>query len=78
MPEGSDPNRTVTFVAAIVVMVSLYVFDYSRYKNKATELERKYKDSKANKWFKLWMLFVLMWLLFLLPFLVSAIVKGLN
>ena len=78
VPEGSDPNRTVTFVAAIVVMVSLYVFDYSRYKNKATELERKYKDSKANKWFKLWMLFVLMWLLFLLPFLVSAIVKGLN
>lgn len=47
VPEGSDPNRTVTFVAAIVVMVSLYVFDYSRYKNKATELERKYSSCQA-------------------------------
>lgn len=70
VPEGSAPNKTITLVVAIAVMVSFYVFDYFRYKNRAKELEKKYKDSKANKWFKLWMLFVLMWLLFLLPFLV--------
>ena len=78
VPEGSAPNKTITLAVAIGIMVFFYVFDYFRYKNKAKELEEKYKDCKANKWFKLWMLFVFMWLLFLLPFLVSALVNVLK
>ena len=51
-------------------MVSLYLFNYHRYKNRDEEIKEKYKDSKANKWFKDWMFFLLMLLLFFLPFLV--------
>ena len=65
-------------ISIAVVMLSLYLFNYHRYKNRDEEIKGKYKDCKANRWFKDWMFFLLMLLLFFLPFLVSAIVKGLN
>ena len=69
----SDPATLKGKLLAIiiaVVMVSLYLFNYHRYKNRDEEIKEKYKDSKANKWFKDWMFFLLMLLLFFLPFLV--------
>ena len=69
----SDPATLKGKLLAIiiaVVMVSLYLFNYHRYKNRDEEIKAKYKNCKANKWFKLWMLFPLMILLYFLPFLV--------
>ncbi len=69
----SDPATLKGKLLAIiiaVVMVSLYLFNYHRYKNRDEEIKSKYKNCKANKWFKLWMLFPLMILLYFLPFLV--------
>jgi len=57
-------------ISIVVVMLSLYLFNYHRYKNRNEEIKEKYKDCKANKWFKDWMLFLLMLLLYFLPFLV--------
>ena len=57
-------------ICIAVVMLSLFLFNYHRYKNRDKEIKAKYKNCKANKWFKLWMLFPLMFLLYFLPFLV--------
>ena len=57
-------------ISIAVVMVSLYLFNYHRYKNRDKEIKAKYKNCKANRWFKLWMLFLLMLLLYFLPFLI--------
>jgi hypothetical protein len=57
-------------ISIAVVMVSIYLFNYHRYKNRDEEIKEKYKDCKANKWFKDWMFFLLMLLLYFLPFLV--------
>ena len=58
-------------ISIVVVMLSLYLFNYHRYKNRNEEIKEKYKDCKANKWFKDWMLFLLMLLLYFLPFLLK-------
>lgn len=57
-------------ISIAVVMVSLYLFNYHRYKNRDKEIKAKYKNCKANRWFKLWMLFPLMLLLYFLPFII--------
>ena len=57
-------------ISIAVVMVSLYLFNYHRYKKRDKEIKAKYKNCKANRWFKLWMLFPLMLLLYFLPFII--------
>ena len=73
--KGQVLNRYLVLACTIITAAAIYLFDYHRYKNRDEEIIDKYKNSKANKWFKLWMLFILIWLLFLLPFLVSAFIK---
>jgi heme/copper-type cytochrome/quinol oxidase subunit 2 len=71
----SDPATLKGKLLAIiiaVVMVSLYLFNYHRYKNRDEEIKEKYKDSKANKWFKLWMFPIIILLLYFLPFIIMG------
>ena len=67
---AEDLKGIVLAISIAVVMLSLYLFNYHRYKNRDEEIKEKYKDCKANKWFRDWMLFLLMLLLYFLPFLV--------
>ena len=59
-------------ISIVVVMLSLYLFNYHRYKNRDEEIKEKYKDCKANKWFKLWMFPLIILLLYFLPFIVMG------
>ena len=59
-------------ISIAVVMVSLYLFNYHRYKNRDKEIKAKYKNCKANRWFKLWMFPLLILLLYFLPFIVMG------
>ena len=68
--DAANLKGWILAISIVVVMLSLYLFNYHRYKNRNEEIKEKYKDCKANKWFKDWMLFLLMLLLYFLPFLV--------
>ncbi len=75
IPEGMVLNRTIVVICIAVVMTSFYLFNYRRYKDRDKEIKEKYKNCKANKWFKVWMLFPLIFLLYFLPFIILGHVE---
>ena len=72
IPKEMVLNGKIVIICIAAVMISFYLFNYHRYKNRDKEIKAKYKNCKANKWFKLWMLFPLIFLLYLLPFIVMG------
>lgn len=70
VPNEAVLNGITVAISIAVVMVSIYLLNYHRYKNRDEEIKEKYKDNKANRWFKLWLLIPLIFLLYLLPFIV--------
>ena len=65
-------NGKIVIIGIAIVMTSFYLFNYHRYKNRDEEIKKKYKDCKANRWFKVWMLFPLIFLLYFLPFIIMG------
>lgn len=70
VPNGVVLNGITVAISIAVVMVSIYLLNYHRYKNRDEEIKEKYRDNKANRWFKLWLLIPLIFMLYLLPFIV--------
>ena len=66
-----------TPIGKIVALGMLFLFQYliyHHYKPKVEELQEKYKNHIANKWFKVWMLFPLIVLMVFFPFLVDDLI----
>ena len=72
IPKEMVLNGKIVIICIAAVMISFYLFDYHRYKNRDEEIKEKYKDSKANKWFKLWMFPIIILLLYFLPFIIMG------
>ncbi len=72
IPKEMVLNGKIVVFSIAAVMTSFYLFNYHRYKNRDEEIKEKYKDSKANKWFKLWMFPLIILLLYFLPFIVMG------
>lgn len=72
IPKEMVLNGKIVVFCIAAVMTSFYLFNYHRYKNRDEEIKEKYKDSKANKWFKLWMFPLIILLLYFLPFIVMG------
>ena len=72
IPIGTVLNGKIVIIGIALVMTSFYLFNYHRYKNRDKEIKAKYKNCKANRWFKLWMLFPLIFLLYFLPFIIMG------
>lgn len=60
----SDKNidKGIIRISGIILIIALCVFNYIRYskKERIDKLREKYEGRKMNKYFKLWMLFLLM------------------
>ena len=72
IPKEMVLNGKIVAICIVAVMTSFYLFNYHRYKNRDEEIKEKYKDSKANKWFKLWMFPIIILLLYFLPFIIMG------
>lgn len=58
-------------VGALVLLLDL--FNYLKYKKKKTSILIRYKNHRANKWFRNWMLFLIPILIVTFPFIVRVI-----
>ncbi len=72
IPNEAVLDGKLVAICIAVVMTSIYLFNYHRYKNRDEEIKEKYKNCKANKWFKIWMFPLLILLLYFLPFIVMG------
>lgn len=78
IPQWQLQNRTIAVIIVFSAMFIVYRMNYRYYKPKIEVLQEKYKNHKANRWFKSWMVFVIMIFLFVFPILLSSFLHALG
>ena len=73
IPQFSFQNRTVVVIAYFSIAFLLYRIDYHYFKPRIETIYEKYKDHRANRWFRVWMLFPLLFFMVFLPFLLNSL-----
>ena len=68
-------NKMLATVISVVILISLFLFNRYRYRHKLETIISKYKKCPGNKWFKIWMIAVIMMVLLLSPILWNEIHK---
>lgn len=68
-------NKMLATVISIVILISLFLFNRYRYRHKLETIISKYSKCPGNKWFKIWMIAVIMMVLLLSPILWNEIHK---
>ena len=71
-------NSVVGKIIALVFTALLALYNYKRYSPKIGEMDEKYANYKANKWFRTWMLYILSLLALLVPIALSRLINGLQ
>ena len=61
------------YIIAGILPVIMALLNYLRFKKKLQSILLKYRNYKANKWFKNWMIFFIPILMFAFPFTIRAI-----
>lgn len=78
IPQWQPQNRTVAVIVFFSAMFIAYRINYQYYKPRVEVLREKYTNHKANRWFKNWMVFVIMIFLFVFPILLSSFLHALG
>ena len=65
-------------IIAVGFMALLILYNYKHYTPKIEEMDEKYANYKANKWFRTWMLYILSLLALLVPIALSRLINGLQ
>ena len=65
-------------IIALGFMALLILYNYKHYTPKIEEMDEKYANYKANKWFRTWMLYILSLLALLVPIALSRLINGLQ
>ncbi len=71
-------NSVVGKIIALGFIALLALYNYKRYSPKIGEMDEKYANYKANKWFRTWMLYILSLLVLLVPIALSRLINGLQ
>ena len=71
-------NSVVGKIIALGFAALLALYNYKHYTPKIEEMDEKYANYKANKWFRTWMLYILSLLALLVPIALSRLINGLQ
>lgn len=78
IPQWQPQNKTIAVVIAFSLMFIVYRMNYRYYKPKIEDIQERYKNHHANKWFKSWMVFIILIFLFVFPILLSSLLHALS
>lgn len=78
IPQWQPQNRSIVVIIFFSAMFIVYRINYRYYKPRIELLQEKYTNYKANRWFKSWMVLVIMIFLFVFPILLSSILHALG